>query len=73
MMMKQLPVHLFVNVKGSIWVIVFAVNVFALPSVFFLSCFKYCLFFVCSFHPKLQEVCKSLLNFYSVAKKNCHP
>ena len=40
------------------------------PSVFFLSCFKDCLFFVCSFHPKLQEVCKSLLNFYSVAKNN---
>ena len=40
------------------------------PSVFFLSCFKDCLFFVCSFHPKLQKVCKSLLNFYSVAKNN---
>ena len=23
MTMKQLPVHLFVNVKGSVWVIVF--------------------------------------------------
>ena len=40
------------------------------PSVFFLSCFKDCLFFVCSFHPRLQKVCKSLLNFYSVAKNN---
>ena len=40
------------------------------PSVFFLSCFKDCLFLVCSFHPRLQKVCKSLLNFYSVAKNN---
>ena len=40
------------------------------PSVFFLSCFKDCLFFVCSFHPRLQKVCKSLLNFYSVTQNN---